>query len=89
MSKPGPFSGVYPILYAFFDADGRIDEAAMRLQTEACIETGCHGIAVLGNVTEAGKVARRVGDRIYETYNAFRADAARPGAFDPGCERLP
>jgi hypothetical protein len=41
------------------------------------------------NVTEVGKVERRVGERVYETYNAFRADAAKAGAFDPGCDRLP
>lgn len=52
-----PFSGVYPILYAFFDEQGRIDEAAMRLQAERCIETGAHGITVLGLVTEANKLS--------------------------------
>jgi 2-keto-3-deoxy-L-arabinonate dehydratase len=52
------FSGVYPILYAFFEADGAIDEAAMRRQTDACIAAGAHGIAVLGNVTEAAKMSR-------------------------------
>ena len=56
MTHSPRFCGVYPILYAFFDRDGRIDEAAMRLQTEACIAAGAHGIAVLGNVTEAAKM---------------------------------
>ena len=27
-----PFRGIYPILYAFFGPDGRLDEAAMRRQ---------------------------------------------------------
>jgi 4-hydroxy-tetrahydrodipicolinate synthase len=52
------FSGVYPILYAFFDETGAIDADAMRVQTERCIAAGAHGIAVLGNVTEANKLGR-------------------------------
>ncbi len=50
------FSGVYPILYSFFDADGRLDHEAMRLQVDRCIAAGVHGIAVLGNVTESNKL---------------------------------
>ncbi len=46
------FQGVYPILYAFWDAEGRLDAAAMRAQVEHCIAAGAHGIAVLGLVTE-------------------------------------
>lgn len=52
----GRFRGVYPILYAFFDADGRLDHAAMRAQVEHCIAAGCHGIAVLGLVTEVHRM---------------------------------
>ncbi|MCB9969478.1 MAG: hypothetical protein H6852_17810 [Geminicoccaceae bacterium] len=47
------FSGVYPILYSFFGADGRLDHEAMQLQVDRCIAAGVHGIAVLGNVTES------------------------------------
>ncbi len=54
-SKTG-FKGVYPILYAFFDADGRLDRAAMRRQVEGCIAGGAHGIAVMGLATEVGKL---------------------------------
>ena len=50
------FSGVYPILYAFYDAHGRIDDGLMRLQVEKCIAAGAHGIAVLGLVTEVHKL---------------------------------
>ncbi|GAB5378272.1 MAG: dihydrodipicolinate synthase family protein [Acuticoccus sp.] len=46
------FAGVYPILYAFFGADGVLDEAAMRHQVRACLGTGAQGIAVLGLATE-------------------------------------
>lgn len=52
-----PFSGIYPILYAFFDRDERIDAAAMAAQVEACIAAGAHGIALLGFVTEFNKLA--------------------------------
>ncbi len=51
------FAGIYPILYAFFDRDERIDAAAMRLQVEACIRAGAHGIALLGFVTEFNKLS--------------------------------
>jgi len=50
------FAGVYPILYAFFAADGRLDRAAMRAQVDACIAGGASGIAVLGLVTEVHKL---------------------------------
>lgn len=50
------FSGIYPILYAFYDRDGRIDPVAMRRQVERCIAAGAHGIAVLGLVTEVTKL---------------------------------
>jgi len=56
MSDRPRFSGVYPILYTFYDAQGGIDEASMRLQVERCIAAGAHGIAVLGLVTEVHKL---------------------------------
>lgn len=53
MSK---WSGIYPILYAFWGRDGRLDRDAMQVQVEHCISTGAHGIAVLGLVTEVHKM---------------------------------
>jgi len=50
------FSGVYPILYAFYDTQGRIDDGLMRLQVDKCIAAGAQGIAVLGLVTEVHKL---------------------------------
>ena len=50
------WSGVYPILYAFFDQHDRLDRNAMRIQVEHCIDAGAHGIAVLGLVTEVHKM---------------------------------
>lgn len=52
----GTWSGIYPILYAFWDEHGRLDEAAMRVQVEHCIASGAHGIAVLGLVSEVHKM---------------------------------
>lgn len=47
----GPL-GIFPMLYAFFDAQDRLDRAAFRRQIDACIDAGCHGIAILGLITE-------------------------------------
>ena len=51
------FRGIYPILYAFFDASDRLDRGAMRRQVEACVRHGAHGIAILGLATEVGKLS--------------------------------
>jgi 4-hydroxy-tetrahydrodipicolinate synthase len=50
-------SGIYPILYAYFGADGRLDEAAMRRQVRCCLAGGAHGLAVLGLATEVNKLS--------------------------------
>lgn len=52
----GSWSGIYPILYAFWGEHGRLDEAAMGVQVEHCIASGAHGIAVLGLVSEVHKM---------------------------------
>ena len=57
------WKGIYPILYAFWDDQGRLDRAAMARQVEYCIEAGAHGIAVLGRVTEVHKMD--VNERLY------------------------
>ncbi len=49
-------AGIHPILYAFFDRDGRLDRAAMRAQAQACVRGSAHGIAALGLATEVGKL---------------------------------
>ena len=50
------FRGVYPMLYAFLDAQGRLDRAAMRAQVDHCVANGAHGIAALGLGTEVSKL---------------------------------
>lgn len=49
------FHGLYPVLYAFHRADGRLDHAAMRTEVEHCLAEGAHGLMVLGLITEVGK----------------------------------
>ena len=49
--------GIWPILFAFFGPDGRLDRAAMRTQVEAMLAWGAPGIAVLGVATEVGKLS--------------------------------
>lgn len=44
--------GIFPILYAFFDASGELDRPAFEQQIEACLAAGAHGIALLGLITE-------------------------------------
>jgi 4-hydroxy-tetrahydrodipicolinate synthase len=49
--------GVHAILYAYFDADERLDRAAMRLQVDLCLQARVAGIAALGLATEVAKLA--------------------------------
>ncbi len=49
--------GIWPILYAFFTADDRLDRALMRRQVEICVAGGGHGLAVLGLATEVAKLS--------------------------------
>jgi 4-hydroxy-tetrahydrodipicolinate synthase len=51
------YQGIYPILYAFFDAAGGLDATAMRRQIAACAASPVHGIAALGLATEVNKLS--------------------------------
>jgi 4-hydroxy-tetrahydrodipicolinate synthase len=74
------FSGIYPILYAFFDADGALDAAAMRRQIRACIDNPCHGVAALGLATEVGKLGATEKRSIIE-WLAMEAAGKKPVAI--------
>ena len=50
-------AGIWPILYAFFDSDGRLQREPIKRQVEACLRHGAHGIAVLGLATETYKLS--------------------------------
>ena len=49
--------GIYPILYAFFDAQNQLSRTAMHQQLEACLASGAHGIALLGLITEVSALS--------------------------------
>ena len=40
------------------------------------------------NLTPLGPIHRQVGTTVYRTFDAFRADRAKPGVFSRGCDRL-
>ena len=65
--------GIYPILYAFFDRNERLDREAMRRQIEACLKHNPQGIAALGLATETSKLSteerRQVMDWMAEDVN--------------------
>lgn len=56
MVTPARPHGIYPMQYAFFGPDGRLDRDAMRRQVRAALAGGAHGVAVLGLATEVGKL---------------------------------
>lgn len=49
--------GIWPILYAYFDATGALDRSAMRLQVEAARRCRAPGVAILGLATEVNKLS--------------------------------
>ena len=58
--------GIYPVLYAFFDEGGGLDRGAMRRQVDLCVESGVHGVAVLGLGTEVNKLDLRERRRLLD-----------------------
>lgn len=58
---PSPLTtlhGIHPVLYAFFDREGRLDADAMQRQVDHCVVGGAHGLMVLGLITEFDKLDR-------------------------------
>jgi 2-keto-3-deoxy-L-arabinonate dehydratase len=51
------FSGIYPMLYAFYDKRGGLDREAIRAQVRFCLASGAHGIACLGLGTEVSALS--------------------------------
>ena len=49
--------GIYPMLYAFFNAQGGLDRRATQRQVQAFVGNGAHGMAVLGLGTEVNKLS--------------------------------
>lgn len=94
------FKGIYPILYAYFRADGRLDEAAMRKQVRCCLAGGAHGLAVLGLATEVNKLspaekrdvvrwsAEEIGGRVPLAVTVAEATAEEAARFVLDAEEL-
>jgi dihydrodipicolinate synthase/N-acetylneuraminate lyase len=61
-----PASGIYPMLYAFFDRGDRLDGDAIARQIEAGIAAGVDGIAILGLASEASKLSVSERHRLLE-----------------------
>lgn len=57
MNTNGTPRGIYPMLYAFFNAEGKLDRDATRRQVDAYVRNGAHGMAVLGLGTEVNKLS--------------------------------
>lgn len=51
-----PFDGIWPILFAFFDASGALNRAAFERQVDAALAWGAPGVAALGLATEVAKL---------------------------------
>jgi 4-hydroxy-tetrahydrodipicolinate synthase len=49
---PGTWGGVVPALLTMFDADGRLDEAAMRAHVDRLVTEGAQGVIVAGTSGE-------------------------------------
>ena len=56
MSGRDLFGGVHAMLYALFQPDEALDLPAMAAQVTYCVQSGCHGITVLGLATEVMKL---------------------------------
>jgi 4-hydroxy-tetrahydrodipicolinate synthase len=73
MDAAAQFHGIYPILYAFFDAHGKVQRDALVAQVEAAVRHRAHGVAVLGLATETNKLDVRERRQILEwTAEALR-----------------
>ena len=73
-SRASPrFHGIYPILYAFFEAGGALDVQAMRRQIRACTASPSHGVAALGLATEVNKLSQTEKRQIIELLAAEAA----------------
>jgi 4-hydroxy-tetrahydrodipicolinate synthase len=67
------YHGIYPILYAFFDAQGAPLREPIVAQVEAAVRHGAHGVAILGLATETNKLDAAERRRVLEwTAEALR-----------------
>lgn len=50
-------SGVYPMMFTAFDRQGRLNRLAIERMAEAAIFAGVHGVAILGEIAEVGRLS--------------------------------
>jgi 4-hydroxy-tetrahydrodipicolinate synthase len=74
MSQVDDIHGIYPMLYAFFDAEGGLDLAAVGAEVEVCVHNGAHGIAVGGLASETNKLSTAERQALMEAAAAALAD---------------
>ncbi|SEJ04381.1 dihydrodipicolinate synthase family protein [Paraburkholderia diazotrophica] len=67
-SRLDPFSprGIWPVLYAYFDADNALDQRAIHTQIDRTIEAGARGIVILGLATEVNRLSLKEKQRFIE-----------------------
>ena len=53
------YNGIHAVLYALFDAQGRLDREAMRTQTQLMLNEGVDGCTILGLATEVQKLSTK------------------------------
>jgi 4-hydroxy-tetrahydrodipicolinate synthase len=58
--------GMWPVLYAYFDADNALDLHAIRTQIERTIDAGAEGIVILGLATEVNRLSLEEKQRFIE-----------------------
>ncbi len=58
-TRPGAFAprGMWPVLYAYFDANNALDPRAVRTQVDRTVEAGANGIVILGLATEVNRLS--------------------------------
>jgi 4-hydroxy-tetrahydrodipicolinate synthase len=54
--SPSSPSGIWPVLYAFFDSRNQLDREAHRTQTNATIAAGARSVVTLGLATEVNRL---------------------------------
>lgn len=67
------FHGVYPMIYAHFDAKGDIATGPVEAAVKAMIRHGVHGLAVLGLASEVNKLSREARLTLLECVSSANA----------------
>src|SRR5580698_399639 len=67
-------TGIWPVLYAYFDEHNQLDRESMRIQVEQTLAAGAPGIVILGLATEVKRLSRAEREQIV---NWAREDIAR------------